>query len=190
MIGEPIKLGNLPALRKPAQGTKSGQILYLHGGGLIYGSAADYPETSARRLTALGFDLVSVAYPLAPETPLDRQIEAVVEAIERGCADGSLDGDALVAMGRSGGSFLWVAVMAQLAECGLLLPDGFVSLYGYGSLGRLLPWSAAPDYRPDVSVSEETVFGLIQQEPVFEDTAMQRMLLYIFEASVVCVTRG
>lgn len=180
MMGESLALAGMPALFKKATEPTRGCIFYLHGGGLVYGSPSDYPESFARRLTGIGFDFLALGYPLAPEATLCEQIASVVAAYRQAADRGLVDPGDLVAFGRSGGAFLWIAAMAELQRQRLPLPGRFISLYGYASLGRVDPWHADLRYRPDVMISAETAFSLIASQPVHDDPEMRRVLLYVF----------
>ena len=45
-------------------------IVWIHGGGLIFGSRTDIPEEQLKLYLNAGFSLVSIDYRLAPETKL------------------------------------------------------------------------------------------------------------------------
>ena len=57
-----------------------GAILYLHGGGLLYGERDDLPRPYVDLFLEHGYSLVCADYPLAPEAPLVT-IEASVDAL-------------------------------------------------------------------------------------------------------------
>lgn len=55
--------------------TARGALLYVHGGGMIVSSIADYEERCMHYSTNTGLPVVSVDYPLAPEAPYPAQID-------------------------------------------------------------------------------------------------------------------
>ena len=61
--------------------TARGALLYVHGGGMIVSSIADYEERCMHYSTNTGLPVVSVDYPLAPEAPYPAQIDDALLAL-------------------------------------------------------------------------------------------------------------
>lgn len=163
--------------RKPKN---KGTVVYLHGGGLIYGSASDYPQSSMRLFLDAGYDFLSIGYPLAPETPLVDIISAVESCLGELIGDGTIEGSRYYAFGRSAGVFLWTAVLSRIVKRRAVLPQAFLAFYGYSGLSYFNIFHRDSGYRGDISIEESTAFGLIRNHPVFDDPDMSRVLLYIF----------
>lgn len=106
-------------------------IVYIHGGGLLFGSRNDLPLKHRRAFTAAGYKLVCIDYPLAPENRIETILQSVIEQINAVFSKESADKPSFL-FGRSAGAYL-----ALLASCrGNLLhtPAGVISYYGYGFL--------------------------------------------------------
>lgn len=181
MGSERIVVCGVPCVRWKSNAEPSkGSVVYLHGGGLVYGSPYDYPATSLKRFLDAGFDFVSIGYPLAPEVPLDGIIDVTFDCLTELMNRGIIDVQRYFAFGRSAGVFLWMAVLARLVEKRIGLPRAILALYGYASLEYFNLSRADEGHRCDVRVDETTAFGLIESTPVHDDSLMSRVLLYIF----------
>lgn len=181
MEGTSATAAGLPYVLRRAPGSdRRGAIVYAHGGGLVYGSMRDYPECSARRFLDEGFDVLSIGYPLAPETGLAAVIESTAAGLIALMDEGVIDGEAYYAFGRSAGTFLWVALINRLKQARRSLPRAFLAFYGYASLRRLRLFKPDGCYRADYPISQDVALGLVRADPVFDDPAMERLLLYVF----------
>lgn len=129
-------------------------ILYFHGGGLLYGTKSDLPDTHKKTLTQAGYCIIAFDYPLAPAVKLDTILEdacaSVNSYLERpelylghlpdSGGDGSGKGSASKAeaalpyflWGRSAGAYLSLltAAKGEFQKA----PQGILSYYGYGFL--------------------------------------------------------
>lgn len=130
-------------------------ILYLHGGGFVVGGLDSHDDVCAEIADAVGLQVVSVDYRLAPEHLWPAQMQDV-EAVWRG-----LDRPAVV-VGDSAGGMLAAAL--SLSQKGKRQPLGQVLIYpGLGGNGD------APSYREnaeapllrasDVLAYRDTLFG-------------------------------
>lgn len=57
-------------------------LLYLHGGGLIFGDKDDLPQYHINKLTEEGFLIFAFDYPLAPESKIETIVEDCIESIK------------------------------------------------------------------------------------------------------------
>ncbi len=57
-------------------------ILYLHGGGLLYGHRDDLLQVYIELILNKGYNLLSLDYPLAPEANLKEILRSVYETVE------------------------------------------------------------------------------------------------------------
>lgn len=120
LLVERTSVASLPALRLRLPRSECATIVFLHGGGMVAGTAADGVDVVARHADALGVDVVSLEYPLAPEHRLDDAADAVAAAIEELAASGR----PLVLAGHSGGGSVALAAAERLRDgvlAGLLL---------------------------------------------------------------------
>lgn len=108
-------------------------ILYFHGGGLIYGSRNDLPQTHIETICKRGYAIIAFDYPLSPPAQIGEILTDVISSITSYIADPSFYiGSCLpfFLWGRSAGAYL-----VLLAACSGKLsnaPLGILSYYGYG----------------------------------------------------------
>ena len=55
-----------------------GDIVYLHGGGLLFGTRDDLPAYHLEQLTRAGFRVLALDYPLAPNAKLPQILEDIL----------------------------------------------------------------------------------------------------------------
>lgn len=181
MEGASATAAGIPyVMRAALSSDRRGTVVYVHGGGMVYGSMRDYPECSVRRFLNEGFDILSIGYPLAPETGLAAIVESTAACLIELMDEGVIDGEAYYAFGRSAGTFLWVALIDRLKQARRNLPRAFLAFYGYASLRHLRLFEPDQCYRADHPIAQNVAFGLIRAKPVFDDLAMERLLLYVF----------
>lgn len=121
-------------------------VLYMHGGGLVYGERDDLPSPYVRSFVEAGYTLICADYPLAPETPLPGIIDALYDTwrdeiageIERGRYD------TYTLFGRSAGAYLAFMLAREIRrrDEGLPQPRAILDFYGYYDLTE--PWLSAP----------------------------------------------
>lgn len=132
---------------------KRAQVLYFHGGGLLYGNREDLPQRHIETLTESGISIAACDYPLAPAVKIDEILEDVCATI-RETADGSLP---YFLWGRSAGAYLCLlaAVSGRIPA-----PAGVISYYGYGLLCD--HWFQSPSrfYKKLPEVTAECLDGL------------------------------
>ncbi|MFF2275601.1 alpha/beta hydrolase [Agromyces sp. NPDC058126] len=99
-------------------------ILYLHGGGFRVGAPSTARSITSHLSAACGLELLSTAYPLAPEAAIDDMVASAVRTLhalraERPRARVVLAGD-------SAGGYLALALVAELERRGEPLPAAVV----------------------------------------------------------------
>ena len=99
----PITLAERPAeiLTAPT-GSGGGAILYLHGGGYVYGSLDSHRGLAGEIARATRSDVLNLDYRLAPENPFPAALEDAVSAT-RACYAFGITPETLVLMGDSAG---------------------------------------------------------------------------------------
>ncbi len=130
-------------------------VLWIHGGGLIFGNRSDIPKYQVSRYLNHGFAVVAIDYRLAPETKLPEIAKDVDDAYEWIRSEGpdlfGADSERIAVVGHSGGGYL--ALLAGLRV--QPPPVAIVSFYGYGTItGRWLE-EPSPTYTEMDSLSEE-----------------------------------
>lgn len=123
------RVGDLPGWRfdladaapPSSLGPKGDRMLYLHGGGYVYGSARSHGAFVAQLAAAARLPAVFPEYRLAPEHPFPAALEDALAAYEALLAEGQ-DPSRLVLAGESAGGGLCVALMIALRDQGLPPP--------------------------------------------------------------------
>lgn len=121
-------------LHSPAVGDPHGSVLYLHGGGLIFGSNADLPPGYTTLFTNAGYDLVAINYPLAPQFRLEGILASIEDTIRHLREESLVRGDRLILLGRSAGAFLALQLQARALARNEVLADRLIALYGYADM--------------------------------------------------------
>ena len=142
--------------RRPESGADC-TVLYLHGGGYVFGSPRTHRTLTAPLALAAKADVFVPVYRLAPEHPCPAAIEDAVAAYEWLLAKG-VKPEKLVIGGDSAGGGLTLATLVALKEKGRPLPAGAL-LYS--------PWtdltgggqSMTSNAKSDAMFSRETILG-------------------------------
>lgn len=173
--------GATRTLHRARLGAEKGvTIIYLHGGGLLYGSRDDLPAPYARLLTGAGYDLCCLDYPLAPETPLPSILDELEGDIAGMLADGSCRGS-YVLFGRSAGAYLALVLARRLGARGdVPSPLGVIDFYGYTNL--LDPRLAEPSahYLELAPISEDVAMRHVGEGHPTTGSLDDRFLLYVW----------
>lgn len=128
VVVESFQLEDLPAAWVHPTCAQAGQvILYLHGGGYVQGSLANYRMLSGQLAETLQIPLLFPEYRLAPEQPFPAALEDALKAyrwlVEQGYAP-----EKIVICGDSAGGGLALATTLALREAGDSLPAAVVCL--------------------------------------------------------------
>ncbi|USQ86077.1 alpha/beta hydrolase [Streptomyces phaeoluteigriseus] len=119
-------LGDRPALRvEPDSGPRTGTILYLHGGGWVYGSPESVLSLTGHLVVKTGFEAYSVDYRLAPEHPFPAAIDDALSAY-RALLDSGRNPSTIAFAGDSAGGGLTVTTCLAARDAGLPLPAALV----------------------------------------------------------------
>jgi len=157
-------------------------VLYLHGGGLLYGERDDLPEPYLRAFLAEGYTLFCMDYPLAPEVPLPDIHRAVLEGWtqllreelpRRGM-------DRYFLFGRSAGAYLALILAKNLAGTALPRPAGVLDFYGYYDMADRFVTEPSGYYNTLPEVSEGWAGRFRGGEPVTSGPKPQRFSLYVY----------
>lgn len=108
-------------------------IIYIHGGGLIYGNRDDLPKYHLEKLLNHSYNIISVDYPLAPEKKLDYIIKDLADTINLLTSKKiSIPNINLpyFLWGRSAGAYLSLLLIAK--NMLNVKPNAILSYYGYG----------------------------------------------------------
>lgn len=131
-------------------------LLYLHGGGYVFGSARTHRGLVARLSHVTGLPAVSVDYRLPPEWTLPAPVEDAL-AVYRALVE-DVDPSRIVVAGDSAGGNLAHELVLHAAEEGLPLPAALV---------LLSPWS-------DLSSSGESIRLNAAEDPFIPEIGLRR----------------
>lgn len=154
-------------------------IIYIHGGGLVWGTREEISEEMIKLYTDNGFALFSIDYRLAPATKLPEILRDIEDAILWLQLEGSklflIDSKKIAVIGSSAGGFLALATGTFTHK-----PRAIVSFYGYGDL--VGNWAASPSkyYCQKDTVSKEVAYKLITDRIITEASIDERFLFYVY----------
>ncbi|MGW3178942.1 alpha/beta hydrolase [Kitasatospora sp. NPDC001119] len=108
------------------EGTRTGTILYFHGGGWVFGSPETAMSLTGNLVARTGFRAYSLDYRLAPEHPFPAAIEDALGAY-RALLDSGEDPASIAFAGDSAGGGLSVTTCLAARDAGLPLPAAIVA---------------------------------------------------------------
>lgn len=159
VTAESLTFGNVPAEKiTPANATPGKAVLYLHGGGHVFGSIKSHRHFVSRLAVATKATAWHIDYRLAPEHPYPAAIEDALIAYRAILASGIAPTDIVVG-GESAGGNLAAALLLKLKDEKLPQPAG---------LYLLSPWldmtTTAESYEKvgarDPMISREGIVGV------------------------------
>lgn len=115
------------------EATDDGAIVYLHGGGYVFGSLDSHRSIAWRLARATGMSVLLVDYRLAPEHPYPAAVDDAFNAYQW-LLDQQIAQDRLVVAGDSAGGGLATALMLRLKTEGSKLPEAAVLLSPWADL--------------------------------------------------------
>lgn len=116
-----------------APATDAPILLYLHGGGYVFGSPRTHRNLVSRLSHVSGLAALSLDYRLPPEATLPAPIEDALAAYAQLLADGR-SAERIVVAGDSAGGNLALALALHAVEAGLPRPAGLVLLSPWADL--------------------------------------------------------
>ena len=168
-------IGAAPGERRPA-------VVWIHGGGLIFGSRIYSPRASLlRELVERGIVVVSIDHRFAPEIKLPGIVEDVRDAWrwvqEEGPDRFGIDASRVAIAGASAGGYLSLLAATQFTP----RPCAVASFWGYGDITA--PWEAEPSahYRQQELVSRDAAVASLAAPPL-QDPAVgiDRSIFYLY----------
>jgi acetyl esterase/lipase len=124
-------------------------LLYLHGGGYVFGSIRSHRHLVSRFAVAASVHAAHIDYRLAPEHPYPAQLEDASRAYKQLLSEG-YPADSIIVGGESAGGNLAVALSLKLRDEGVPQPAG---------LYLLSPWL-------DMSTTSESYKTLSARDPI------------------------
>ncbi len=175
MKNEFTEFGQKPTIYESKADILKGNILYFHGGGLIFGTKDDLPLYHINEITKAGYNIIAFDYPLAPESNFNQIIDYIIKSIN--IYTENLN-EPYFLWGRSAGAYLSLLV-ANSKEL-KVMPKAIISYYGYG---LLVPhWFNKPSayYTKYPMVEKKIAENLIQNEVILSAPPNPRFLLYLY----------
>lgn len=114
-------------------GAQDGAIVYLHGGGYVFGGLDSHRDIAWRLAQASGLRVLLVDYRLAPEHPYPAALEDALSAYQWLRSEGVAP-ERLVVAGDSAGAGLATALMLRLKTERLRLPQAAVLMSPWADL--------------------------------------------------------
>ena len=154
-------------------------IVYIHGGGLIWGSRQDMMSEQIELYLRHGFHVCTIDYRLAPETKLAGIVSDIEDALtwlrNEGAQQFPFDPEKIAVIGSSAGAFL-----ALQTGTFAMKPKAIISFYGYGSI--LGEWYHKPSthYQKMTNVPEMLARQLIQNKTISEAPIERRYAIYMY----------
>ena len=122
-----LSIDGIPAEFIDVQGSKTGVILYLHGGAYALGSVAVHREFLGRLAIACQIKVLAIDYRLAPEHPFPAALDDALSAYHWLLSQG-YDPATIVVAGDSAGGGLALAALLSLRDSKAPLPACAVCL--------------------------------------------------------------
>jgi acetyl esterase/lipase len=154
-------------------------VVYIHGGGLLWGTKVELSEDMIHLYTKNGYGLFSINYRLAPETKLRDILEDVQDALlwieAKGPDQFSINPKKIAVVGSSAGGFLALCTGTFTYK-----PCVIVSFYGYGDISA--EWAISPNsyYSTKDLVSKEMAKSITTNEVITNASVEDRFLLYLY----------
>ncbi len=154
-------------------------IVYIHGGGLIWGSRNDMNKEQINLYNKAGLNVFSLDYRLAPETKLAEITEDIQDALVwlkgEGREMADYDAENIAVVGSSAGGYL-----ALSSGTFRIKPKAIVSFYGYGDITG--DWYRKPSaYFTNMPiVQEQLAQQLIQEGTISEAPIEKRYAIYLY----------
>ncbi len=153
-------------------------IVYIHGGGLIWGSRNDLANAVIELYLRNGFSIFSIDYRLAPISLLPEILEDIKDALlwiqNEASNNFSINPDKIAVIGASAGGFLALSTGLFINK-----PQAIVSFYGYGDISA--PWATAPSsfYLQKTAISLAMKEDLVSKDVNTEAKIQDRFLVYL-----------
>ena len=147
-------------------------VVYLHGGGMIYGTKSDLPEELKELFTSNGYTVLALDYLLAPNTKIDHILGTLTETFQL-LNEAIIQNQSFGLCGRSAGGYLMLQLTKQLQTLNLT-PQFLVNFYGYTDLEFI----KEPRKLLKQAISAKETAAIDQTKPVWDDPFLSRYLLY------------
>ncbi|WP_107994651.1 alpha/beta hydrolase [Trichococcus paludicola] len=159
---------------------KGKTIVYLHGGGLLYGDKNDLPEPYLNLFLSAGYDFLTMDYPLAPETKLPDILANIQYGLQwfqsHAVSDLSLDSADYLLFGRSAGAYLAFLTASRIT----FKPAAIISFYGYHTLHEASFRTPSRHYLAYQRLAKAEAERLLSPVPIVNGEKELRFALYVY----------
>ncbi|WP_373471431.1 alpha/beta hydrolase [Carnobacterium alterfunditum] len=166
---------------KSFSSSKDHTIIYLHGGGLLYGQRNDLPVTYINSFLEAGYHFLSLDYPLAPESPLREIYQETKKGLQWFLTEYhsslGINSNSFSLFGRSAGAYL-ALLLAKDPE--LPKPEKIISFYGYHTLKEASLQRPNAFYKKYPAMPEKIIQKLIGTTPIANGPLQTRYALYLY----------
>ncbi len=163
----------------PAPHPLSPVIVYIHGGGLFFGSREDIKKEQIELYHQAGFNIFSIDYRLAPETKLPEIKSDIADALSwlehEGVKQFDCNPKKIAVIGSSAGGYL-----SLLSGTLTNKPKAIVSFYGYGDITGDWAIKPSPHYQKMTTVPKELAKMLVSNEPISVGPIQKRYAIYMY----------
>ncbi|WP_334329996.1 alpha/beta hydrolase [Companilactobacillus sp. HBUAS59699] len=158
-------------------------IIYIHGGGLLYGDLDDLPHDYINLFINNGYNFLAIDYLLAPESKLIDIRKSVFDAFvwfqKNYSSKLNLNNSKYILFGRSAGSYLCYQLMAQIENEQLDMPAAVLDFYGFYDLNSSKLKVLSNYYKQYPTPSNKILNSLIENKKIYEADIQKRFLLYV-----------
>lgn len=166
--------GGTVAVARPEASAK-GAVIYIHGGGFVYGSKSGLPQALQNVFLNKGYIMLAIDYLLTPNSSLIDSLNQMQQTLEE-LQEKEIKDLPFTFCGRSAGGFAINYLTKQLIEQNKTLPTQLVHFYGYSDLAFI----NNPRELTDTTVTKEMIANINQSDKIWDDPFLQRYLLYIY----------
>jgi acetyl esterase/lipase len=163
----------------PVAQKSSPVLVYIHGGGLYWGSREDMKADQIDFYLRAGFNVFSIDYRLAPETKLPEIRDDIADALswleQDGLKQFDYNPEKIAVVGSSAGGYL--ALLSGTLE---KKPKAIVSFYGYGDITGDWAIKPSPYYQQMTTVPKELAQLLRSNEVITVGPIEKRYALYMY----------
>ncbi len=160
---------------------KNKTILYYHGGGLIYGTRKDLPLPYLTGFLEAGYHVLTVDYPLTPETSFEDMMDKVSASltwfIQEGVETLQIESNDYILFGRSAGAYLVSYLTKKVTS---KKPSHLILLYGYYDLEDIHLIGKSSHYNKMMKIDSRQFYSLIQPNPITSGQVEKRYLMYLY----------
>ncbi|WP_053366405.1 alpha/beta hydrolase [Bacillus sp. FJAT-27245] len=163
----------------PVESKMAPVIMYIHGGGLIWGSREDMKEEQIKLYNDAGFAVFTIDYRLAPEAKLPEIKQDVEDAMRwltsEGAAQFGIDPEKIIVSGGSAGGYL--SLLSGTFET---KPKAIVSFYGYGDITGSWALEPSPYFQAMARVPKELRAMLVKKDAISVGPITERYGIYLY----------